>query len=73
MPWWPALWDQNYFASTWPTLRSILTNNFVRGAVTGLGLVNLAAGVTDLGTIFSARASSAAVDSREPQGWSGRS
>jgi hypothetical protein len=32
-----------------------LTNNFVRGAVTGLGLVNLYAGFVDLATVFAAR------------------
>jgi hypothetical protein len=29
-----------------------LTNNFLRGAVTGLGLVNLFAGFSDLALIF---------------------
>ena len=34
MPWWPAFWEHNYFALAWPPLRSFLSNNFVRGAVT---------------------------------------
>ena len=55
MPWWPALWDHNYFAETFPALQVILTNNFVRGAVTGLGLVNLAAGFADLAHLFASR------------------
>ncbi len=33
-----------------------MTNNFVRGAVTGLGLVNLFAGFADLALVFIARA-----------------
>ena len=41
MPWWPAFWEHNYFALAWPPLRTLLTNNFVRGAVSGLGVVNL--------------------------------
>lgn len=77
MPWWPALWDHNYFAGRWPAIQPILTNNFVRGAVTGLGLVNLAAGVADLGALFAARPSSdsthpGGIDG-EPQEWSGPS
>ena len=51
---WSTLWDHNYFA-TWPGLRPFLTNNFVRGAVTGLGFVNLYAGFADLALVFAAR------------------
>ena len=39
----------------WPPLQMFLTNNFVRGAVTGLGLVNLCAGFADLSRVFAAR------------------
>jgi hypothetical protein len=35
-----------------------MTNNFVRGGVTGLGLVNLVVGLADLAAIWSARARS---------------
>ena len=52
---WSAFWDRNYFAAAWPGLRAILTNNFVRGAVTGLGFVNLYAGFADLALVFAAR------------------
>jgi hypothetical protein len=52
---WSAFWDSNYFMSTWPVLRSVATNNFVRGAVTGLGVVNLCAGVADLALVFAVR------------------
>jgi hypothetical protein len=36
-------------------LQPWLTNNFVRGAVTGLGVVNLFAGFADLAFVFAAR------------------
>ena len=49
---WSGFWDRNYFGSAWPGLRPILTNNFVRGAVTGLGVVNLFAGLVDLAILF---------------------
>jgi hypothetical protein len=55
MPWWPAFWEHNYFALAWPPLRTVLTNNFVRGAVSGLGFVNLFAGFADLALLFTAR------------------
>ena len=55
MPWWPEFWEHNYFAMAWPPLRALLTNNFVRGAVSGLGVVNLFAGFADLAYFFSPR------------------
>ena len=47
LPWLPY-WDRNYFVSIWPGLRQILINDFVRGAVSGLGLLNLMAGIFEL-------------------------
>jgi hypothetical protein len=52
---WSAFWEQNYFAAEWPVLQPALTNNFVRGAVTGLGFVNLFAGFADLALVFATR------------------
>jgi hypothetical protein len=54
LPWSP-FWDENYFADAWPVLRTIVTNNFVRGAVSGLGAVNLVAGCADLAAVLMAR------------------
>jgi hypothetical protein len=54
---WSAFWDHNYFAVTWPAIQPFLGSNFVRGGVTGLGVVNLVAGVSDLLVAVSARAS----------------
>jgi hypothetical protein len=53
---WSTFWDRNYFVTTWPALMPFLTNNFVRGGVTGLGAVNVFAGVADLVLVFSTRA-----------------
>ena len=52
---WSGFWDQNYFAGSWPWVRAAVTNNFVRGAVSGLGVVNLCAGFADLAFVFAAR------------------
>jgi hypothetical protein len=49
------LWDRNYFLDALPHLRMILTNNFVRGAVSGLGLINIAAGILELVALFASR------------------
>ena len=50
---WSAFWDRNYFADLVPGLRPFITNNFVRGAVSGLGAVNLFAALSELAEIFS--------------------
>jgi hypothetical protein len=38
---WTALWDTNYLLQPYPLIRSWLLSEFTRGAVTGLGLVNI--------------------------------
>jgi hypothetical protein len=53
---WSGFWSRNYFAAAWPALQPIVRNNFVRGGVSGLGLVNLIVGFADLSMMFSARA-----------------
>ncbi len=52
---WSSFWDTNYFAYAWPPLRTILANDFVRGAVSGLGLINLIAGFVELAPVFALR------------------
>jgi hypothetical protein len=52
---WSSYWERNYFAGWLPALYDLITNNFVRGAVTGLGLVNIGAGVYELFAVFTAR------------------
>ena len=52
---WSSFWDRNYFAELVPTLREWITNNYVRGAVTGLGVVNLLAALADLSDLVSRR------------------
>ncbi len=45
---WTSLWDGNWLLQSLPGLRSLLLTGFARGAVTGLGLVNLAVAAADL-------------------------
>jgi hypothetical protein len=57
---WSAYWDRNYFAETMPVVHALITNNYVRGAVTGLGLVNICAAVADLvGMVMNRKSASA--------------
>ena len=52
---WSAFWDRNYFAEAVPAIHAIITNNFVRGAVSGLGLINLLSGISELVSILLGR------------------
>ena len=52
---WSTFWERNYFAESWSPLQTFVTNNFVRGAVSGLGIVNLAIGVAELARVFYSR------------------
>ena len=52
---WSAFWDRNYFADMVPLLHQVITNNFVRGAVSGLGLVNLCAGLGEVAGLLLGR------------------
>ena len=53
---WSSFWERNYFMSAMPTLKPLLTNMFARGAISGLGVVNLFAGFAEMIPIFSVRA-----------------
>jgi hypothetical protein len=52
---WTAFWERNYFAVFSPTFQELLRNNFVRGAVSGLGVVNLLMGFHELAALLYAR------------------
>ena len=52
---WSAFWDRNYFAEAIPAIHALITNNFVRGAVSGLGLVNLGAGLAEVVSLLLGR------------------
>jgi hypothetical protein len=38
---WMTLWDANYLLQPHPAVRNLLLSAFTRGAVSGLGLVNI--------------------------------
>ena len=55
---WSAYWERNYFAQLSPAVGALITNNYVRGAVTGLGAVNLFAALADLSALVRRRSPS---------------
>jgi hypothetical protein len=52
---WSPFWERNYFVTTVPVLQSIIHNNYVRGGVSGLGVVNLLLGFHELASLLMAR------------------
>ncbi|HVG56295.1 MAG TPA: hypothetical protein VM846_17785 [Vicinamibacterales bacterium] len=52
---WSLFWERNYFADIIPLLQIVTTNDFFRGAVTGLGLVNLVAAISELKSLMASR------------------
>jgi hypothetical protein len=52
---WSRFWERNYFADVVPMVRDVITNNYVRGAVSGLGLVNIWIALADLGVVLARR------------------
>ncbi|MGH9718381.1 MAG: hypothetical protein ACRD4R_16860 [Candidatus Acidiferrales bacterium] len=38
---WVELWQTNYFVYTYPALGMVMTSPYVRGAVTGLGVLDV--------------------------------
>jgi hypothetical protein len=52
---WSPLWERNYFVTAFPVIHGIIRNHYVRGAVSGLGVVNLLMGFHELASVLMAR------------------
>lgn len=52
---WSTYWERNYFAQVSPLVEDLVRNNYVRGAVTGLGAVNVLAALTELASLVRRR------------------
>ena len=44
---WTRLWTQNPLLAHWPILRLVLASSFVRGVISGIGLVDVWIGFSD--------------------------
>lgn len=53
---WSAFWERNYFVEWSPAIEALLTSNYTRGAISGLGIVNLGAALVELSDFFGTRA-----------------
>ena len=47
LPWW-NIWDNNYLVYVYPQIRPIVSNPFLKGAVLGLGVVNIVIGIQEV-------------------------
>lgn len=54
---WSAFWERNYFVEWSAALKAFLVNNYTRGAISGLGLVNVWAALAELADMFGGRQS----------------
>jgi hypothetical protein len=54
-PWTERFWDRNLFVATSPSLRALVNNSFVRGAVSGIGVMTVLAGLAEVAAMFAAR------------------
>lgn len=52
---WTDFWERNYFVEWSRLSETLLTSNYLRGAISGLGLVNIAAALVELADAFGAR------------------
>ena len=52
---WTLFWERNYFAYTVSWLGMWMADPYVRGAVTGVGIVTALAGLRDLSGVILAR------------------
>jgi len=49
---WSVFWERNFFAESLPVVHAVVKNNFMRGAISGIGVLNLLAGLADLRTLI---------------------
>jgi hypothetical protein len=52
---WSVFWDRNFFFASFPAAMPVIRNTFVRGAVSGVGVMTVLAGLAELAAAFAAR------------------
>jgi hypothetical protein len=45
---WLSIWDANFFTFIYPQILPVITNSFLKGAVLGLGIVNIMIGIHEV-------------------------
>ena len=46
---WLTIWENNYLLYRFPDFRPVVANAFLKGAVLGLGIVNIVIGIQEIG------------------------
>ena len=64
---WSAFWERNYFFEWSPVLGGLMTSNYARGAVSGLGLINVWAALSELADMFGSSRTNQQSDIRNQQ------
>ncbi len=49
---WSSFWERNRFAEARPALEALIASPYVRGAVTGVGVLTALAGLVELGSVI---------------------
>lgn len=57
---WSAFWDHNHFAAVHPAVASLAGSAYVRGGVSGIGVITALAGLAEIASLILSR--------REPAG-----
>ena len=52
---WSGFWEHNFFVGRIPALEPLLSNLFVRGAVSGIGAITAVAGLAELAALLNLR------------------
>ena len=52
---WTVFWDRNYLFDAMPLLRELTQNPYLRGAVSGLGFLNIGLGILEVLGFLGAR------------------
>jgi hypothetical protein len=47
LPWWTRVWDHNMFLAARPNLALLMHNGYVRGIISGLGLLDIWIGISE--------------------------
>jgi len=52
---WTVFWDRNYWFDALPALHAMVQSPYLRGAVSGLGFLNVGIGVVEIAEMLGAR------------------
>jgi hypothetical protein len=63
---WSVFWEHNRFTQERPALEMVVDSPYVRGAVTGIGVITTIAGLAEIGSLVTRRRRHADSGTAEP-------